>query len=66
MTSTLSNPAAWAAAVPMKVFPVPISPTMLVPGLVLSESAAALMASSWAPRGFLSRSGSGPSSLAGW
>ena len=50
-TSTLLKPAMCAAAVAMKVFPVPISPTTVVPRLALSERAAPLMASAWAPSG---------------
>ena len=43
--STLRNPAMCAAAAPMKVLPVPISPTTVVPLWTSRERAAPLMAS---------------------
>ena len=58
--SILLNPAMCAAAAPMNVFPVPISPTTVVPRWALRERAAARMASAWAPRGVRSREGSLP------
>ena len=60
MTSTRSKPAMCAAAAPMKVLPVPISPTTVVPRWAFRERAAPLMASDCAPRGFLSSLGSVP------
>ena len=60
MTSTRSKPAMYAAAAPMKVLPVPISPTTVVPRWALRERAAPLMASACAPRGERSRRGSVP------
>ena len=56
-TSTLWKPAMWAAAAAMKVLPVPISPTTVVPLWACRERTAPLMASSWAPRGERSRWG---------
>ena len=60
MTSTRSKPAMCAAAAPMKVLPVPISPTTVVPRWAVRERAAPRMASACAPRGLLSRRGSTP------
>ena len=42
MMSTLWKPAMYAAAAPMKVFPVPISPTTVVPRWVCRERASAV------------------------
>ena len=58
--STLWNPAMYAALAPMKVLPVPISPTTVVPRWASRERAAPLMASACAPRGLRSRRGSVP------
>jgi len=58
--STLWKPAMYAAAAPMNVFPVPISPTTFVPWWASRERAAPLMASACAPRGVRSRRGSAP------
>ena len=55
--SILWKPAMCAAAA-MKVLPVPISPTTVVPRCALSERAAPLMASACAPRGLRSSRGS--------
>ena len=52
------NPAAWAAAAPMKVLPVPISPTTVVPLWACRDRAVPLMASSWPPIGVRSSRGS--------
>ena len=60
MMSTRSNPAMYAAAAPMKVLPVPISPTTVVPRWALRERAAPLMASACAPSGLRSSLGSVP------
>ena len=57
-TSTRWKPAMCAADAPMKVFPVPISPTRLVPWWASRDRAAPLMASAWAPRGERSSAGS--------
>ena len=57
MMSTRSKPAMYAAAAPMKVLPVPISPTTVVPRWAFSERAAPLMASACAPRGLRSSLG---------
>ena len=57
---TLLKPAMCAAAAPMKVLPVPISPTTVVPRCALRERAAPLMASACAPMGVRSRCGSVP------
>ena len=54
------KPAMYAAAAPMKLLPVPISPTTVVPRWASSERAAPLMASSCAPRGVRSRYGRMP------
>ena len=59
-TSTLLKPAMCAAAAPMKVLPVPISPTTVVPRWASRERAAPLMASACAPRGLRSRRGRMP------
>ena len=60
ITSIRRKPAMYAAAAPMNVLPVPISPTTVVPRWDFRERAAPLMASACAPRGFLSRRGSAP------
>ena len=52
------KPAMCAAAAAMKVLPVPISPTTVVPRWASRDRAAPLMASSCAPRGVRSRRGS--------
>ena len=52
-----SKPAMCAAAAPMKVLPVPISPTTVVPRWAFSDRAAPLMASACAPRGLRSSLG---------
>ena len=59
-TRILWKPAMCAAAAPIKVLPVPISPTTFVPRWASRERAAPLMASSCAPRGVRSRRGSLP------
>ena len=56
--SILLKPAMWAAAAAMKVLPVPISPTTVVPRWASRERAAPRMASSCAPRGLRSSRGS--------
>ena len=56
--STRRNPAAWAAAAPMKDLPVPISPTTVVPRWACRDRAAPRMASACAPRGLRSSWGS--------
>ena len=53
----LLKPTMCAAAAAMKVLPVPISPTTVVPRWASRDRAAPLMASSCAPRGVRSRSG---------
>ena len=63
--NTLWNPAMWAAAAPMKVLPVPISPTTVVPWWASRESAAPLIASAWPPRGLRSSLGRGRGSSEG-
>ena len=45
------KPAMCAALAAMKVLPVPISPTRLVPWWALRERVTPRMASAWAPRG---------------
>ncbi len=65
-TSILLNPAMWAAAAAMKVLPVPISPTTVVPRWAFRERAAPLMASACAPRGFRSSWGRVPPFSEGW
>ena len=57
-TSTRSKPAMCAAEAAMKVLPVPISPTTVVPRCASSESAAPRIASACAPSGARSRGGS--------
>ena len=52
------KPAAWAAAAPMNVLPVPISPTTVVPLWAWRDRAVPLMASSWPPIGVRSSWGS--------
>ena len=59
-TNTRWKPANCAAAAPMKVLPVPISPTTVVPRWASRERAAPRMASACAPRGERSRRGSLP------
>ena len=56
-TSTRRKPARWAAEAAMNVFPVPISPTTVVPRWSSRERAAPRMASACAPRGVRSRRG---------
>ena len=56
--STRRKPAAWAAAAPMKVLPVPISPTTVVPRWAWRDMAVPRMASSWPPIGVRSSRGS--------
>ena len=46
MSNMRRKPAAWAAAAPMKVLPVPISPTTVVPRWAWRDNAVPLMASS--------------------
>ena len=58
--STLLKPAMCAAAAPMKVLPVPISPTTVVPRWASRDRAVPLMASACAPSGVRSRGGSSP------
>ena len=58
-TRTLPKPAMCAAEAAMKVLPVPISPTTVVPRWASRERAAPRMASSCAPSGERSRRGSG-------
>ena len=50
-TSIRLKPAALAADAPMKVLPVPISPTTFVPWWAFRERVTPRMASAWAPRG---------------
>ena len=57
MTRILLKPAMSAAPAAMKVLPVPISPTTVVPRWASRERAAPLMASACAPRGDRSRRG---------
>ena len=59
-TRMLLKPAMCAAAAPMNVLPVPISPTTVVPRWASRERAAPLMASVCAPRGVRSSRGSVP------
>ena len=56
--NTRRKPAAWAAAAPMNVLPVPISPTTVVPRCAWRERAVPLMATSWPPIGLRSSRGS--------
>ena len=58
-TSTRRKPAMWAADAAMKVLPVPISPTTVVPRWVSRERAAPRMASACAPSGERSSCGRG-------
>ena len=51
------KPAMYAAAAPMNVFPVPISPTTVVPRWALRERATPLMASACAPQGLAKQPG---------
>ena len=60
MTRILLKPAMCAALAAMKVLPVPISPTTVVPRWASRERAAPLMASACAPRGERSSMGSLP------